>query len=98
MHNMFNLRVMWRDALTRKGLTVNDLDQATKDMITAYEAKETAYNTKCSTWETAKTTADTLQRELMSERSQITMQDTQINFAIMSIRDAAPAPVPPIVP
>lgn len=98
MPSMFELRNMWRDALTRKGLTVNDLDTATKALIADYESKETAYAAKVTDYETAKTSAERLSRELMTERSDMMMNDSKINFAIMSVKDVAPAPAPPIVP
>lgn len=81
---MFQLRTMWRDALTRKNLQISDLDSATQALITDYTTKETAYNSKATDWETAKNTYETLQRELISDRSDIMSLDSQINRAIMT--------------
>lgn len=95
MHNMYHLRDMWKDTLQRKNLQITDLDQATQDLINAYEIKAVAFDAKAASWETAKTTAETLQRELMIERSEMMSADNEINRAIMTIRNTPPLPTPP---
>lgn len=97
MPNMYQLRTMWKDALTRKGLQISDLDSATQALITDYNSKETAYTTKATNWENARNTAETLQRELIGDRSDIMQIDGKINQAIMLMRrddPASPAPAP----
>ena len=98
MANLFTLRNMWRDSLTRKNLKVTDLESDVQALIGEFETKETAYNAKVTSWEAAKANYETLQRELTDERSKMISMDSKINHSIMMVRTTPANQIPPVTP